>query len=778
MKRFFSRNFFTKSFFIKFLLSYLIVLLIPFTTITIMYLNAQKILQKETLASNANQLNQFVNIIDVNLDNMVEKATQILNSGIVRKPVLYYSSLSQPSAYEIYEVKKYLGELPMDNFFDVFVYIPKHERIISAKYSSLSSLDYYNTYYQNTSNILPTTENNYNDFYQALNPDTLAPHLISLGLEKTTPFLGVIMSANYSSNVKKPGDVTAVLILPPKLLDNLIENAMYHNEGSILIYNDQNQLLVSTENERLDIDLSKYTGDPNNIYYDNINNQDYILQLFESKVLNCTYVSLIPSNIFWEKLISMRTISITSILLSMLISILLSWMLARRSYSPINSIVYTLRNKSDMPYDFKKKSELDYISDVVMDTFTENHILSNRIKNSKNTLFEEFLLNAMQGTLFNNKYFDEDMDQLKLNFISNAFSVLMIRIDSINESITGPLDDSDGQRDLSFIVGNVMQELCAVTHRGFIINLMSNTYAIIFNFSQNTTQNNHIEDILEVGHAFQHFIKKHFDITSTISIGNPVVGIEHISLSYQQALQAMEYRYLIGKGSIIPYQDITMKKFFYNNTLNSKNSMILIHYVKDSTDEDISELVSQIIQNSGIDCNSSLNVINCFKYDLINTVNKIIFEIGAVEFEKNKNYLSCLIHAETFKEFQNELITCMIGLRKYQEENQEQFTICDQAEQLIHECYMDPNLNNNLVADKLNISPAYLSKMFKNKKNISLIDYLNQIRISYAKKYLKETNQTIEEIALKTGFISDSALIKAFKKYEGVTPGSYRRLMI
>ena len=82
-----------------------------------------------------------------------------------------------------------------------------------------------------------------------------------------------------------------------------------------------------------------------------------------------------------------------------------------------------------------------------------------------------------------------------------------------------------------------------------------------------------------------------------------------------------------------------------------------------------------------------------------------------------------------------------------------------------------------MIADKLNISPSYLSKMFKNEKNVSLLDYLYKVRLSYAKKYLRETDLTVEEIALKTGFISNSALIKAFKKYEGVTPGSYRRLI-
>ncbi len=768
-----------KSFFLRFLRSYLVVLLIPFTAITIMYSNAQKTLQEEILSSNASRLNQFVNILDIELDNMAEKASQILSSGIVRKQVITPNSLSLPSySYGIIEVKNYLKELPMDDFSDIFVYIPRQDRIISAQYSSLNSQEYYDTYYRAAYRRLPDKENNYEAFRQALQPDILVPQLISLGLAQSSgsPSLGVVLSTNYSV-FKKQGDVTVVLTLQSKLLDTLIKNAMDHNNGSILIYNAQNQLLVSTALEKPNIDPSKYTGNQDNIYYDTIYDEDYILQLFESKVLDCTYVSLIPNDVFWEKSNNMRTIHITGILLSILVGILLSWMMARHSYHPIHSIVHTLHDKSNMPYDLKQKSELDYIQDVVMKTFTENNILSHRIKNSKNNLFEEFLLHAMQGTLYSRKYLDEEMDQLTQNFISNNFSVLMINIDSANDTITGALSGNDGQRVLSFIIGNVMQELCAANHRGFIINLRTNLYAVIFNISADIPLSNYTGEAMEIGHAFQHFIKDHFEIVSTISIGNPVEGVNQISQSYRQALDALEYRYLLGKGSIIPYQDITMKKFSDHNAFDSKVSMIMFQYVKDNAVEDTTDLIRQIIQHAGIDSNSSLTVIECFKYDLINTVNKIIFEIEAVELEKKKHLISGLIQAETFEEFQTMLSACLVDLRVYREANQEQFTICDKAEELIRECYMDANLNNNIIADKLDITPSYLSKMFKDKKNISLLDYLNKIRLSHAKQYLKETSLTMEEIASKTGFISDSALIKAFKKYEGVTPGSYRRLM-
>ena len=66
--------------------------------------------------------------------------------------------------------------------------------------------------------------------------------------------------------------------------------------------------------------------------------------------------------------------------------------------------------------------------------------------------------------------------------------------------------------------------------------------------------------------------------------------------------------------------------------------------------------------------------------------------------------------------------------------------------------------------------------MFKNKYQITMLDYISLVRIAEAKKLLLEKNMTIQKIAEKTGFLSDHVFIRAFKKSEGITPGKYKEL--
>lgn len=95
---------------------------------------------------------------------------------------------------------------------------------------------------------------------------------------------------------------------------------------------------------------------------------------------------------------------------------------------------------------------------------------------------------------------------------------------------------------------------------------------------------------------------------------------------------------------------------------------------------------------------------------------------------------------------------------------------------LIEENFADDGLNNNVIADRLGITPGYLSRLFRLQYGVSMMDSLYMLRIARSKELLLNPRLTIDEIAAHPGFVSGSALIKTFGKYEGVTPGVYRRL--
>ena len=94
--------------------------------------------------------------------------------------------------------------------------------------------------------------------------------------------------------------------------------------------------------------------------------------------------------------------------------------------------------------------------------------------------------------------------------------------------------------------------------------------------------------------------------------------------------------------------------------------------------------------------------------------------------------------------------------------------------------YLDKNYHKALrledIANELQVSAFYLSRVFSSKSDFSLFQYLTDVRINEARKLLLENRHTVNEIASMVGFESLSYFSKVFKKHVGCAPSQYGKI--
>lgn len=91
--------------------------------------------------------------------------------------------------------------------------------------------------------------------------------------------------------------------------------------------------------------------------------------------------------------------------------------------------------------------------------------------------------------------------------------------------------------------------------------------------------------------------------------------------------------------------------------------------------------------------------------------------------------------------------------------------------------YLEPDLSMPQLADRLSVSPNYLSQTLNSVYHMSFFDYINQQRIECAKQQLldpKLANKSVIDIAVDSAFNSRSAFYAAFKKHVGMTPVQFK----
>lgn len=101
-------------------------------------------------------------------------------------------------------------------------------------------------------------------------------------------------------------------------------------------------------------------------------------------------------------------------------------------------------------------------------------------------------------------------------------------------------------------------------------------------------------------------------------------------------------------------------------------------------------------------------------------------------------------------------------------------------DRMIQKCttYIAEHYNEDLaikrVANCVNLSIPYFSKLFKKETGRSFVEYVTFVRMQRAVWLLRHTDNTIEKISDDLGFNTPNYFSSTFKKYTGLSPSEYR----
>lgn len=238
-------------------------------------------------------------------------------------------------------------------------------------------------------------------------------------------------------------------------------------------------------------------------------------------------------------------------------------------------------------------------------------------------------------------------------------------------------------------------------------------------------------------------------LKSSKSNGN-YVKYEDMNRKQKESIQ--RYPYNVEKNL---YESIKMRDF--GNAKKEFENIIQWIIEKDFSLEEGKEYFTEflIIVKREIIENFNLNE-KCFVEDS--------FRINEIDTFKTIEMLLAMIR--------NDLIIVFDKLEK-NELSTEKSNLDKLQNIIIDDKLLDFNLQE--LADKLGISPQYLSRIFKEKYGMNFIDYITNKKLQHAKSLLINTEKSIKEISVITGYTDPNYFSRVFKKFMNVTPNKYRK---
>jgi transcriptional regulator GlxA family with amidase domain len=79
------------------------------------------------------------------------------------------------------------------------------------------------------------------------------------------------------------------------------------------------------------------------------------------------------------------------------------------------------------------------------------------------------------------------------------------------------------------------------------------------------------------------------------------------------------------------------------------------------------------------------------------------------------------------------------------------------------------------ICDKFNVGRRTFERRFRKCTSNSIAEYIQRVKVEFAKKHLEVGRKTVNEIIYETGYNDTDAFRKVFKKYTDLTPVEYRK---
>lgn len=99
--------------------------------------------------------------------------------------------------------------------------------------------------------------------------------------------------------------------------------------------------------------------------------------------------------------------------------------------------------------------------------------------------------------------------------------------------------------------------------------------------------------------------------------------------------------------------------------------------------------------------------------------------------------------------------------------------ICGRVKNYISR-HFGEDITLEIIAEQLNYTAPYLSKLFHTQSGMTFKDYIRRYRITAAENLLRTTSSGIDVIALKCGYSDTDYFRRVFRKLTGMTPREYR----
>lgn len=503
-------------------------------------------------------------------------------------------------------------------------------------------------------------------------------------------------------------------------------------EELYIVSNTEGLLFASRQVEQWPLEISKKEG----TCVKNVFGQKQVVSVTRSNIGELQYVRMLPNSIYLKNIRSVRIAFVLCYLLCIVLGGALVWLFSR-----INE-----RNRRRM---------------------------EEKLAEQKMYMREEILRRILERKL--------DIQQVDADFLAGynlqmpgKYFVVSV-IDSIPPEDT---DEEDNTEVLNKIQRYLTVYLPPLLEEGtnIYVCMAKTMVVVVFNLQKETSA---VMTVCSALSRLRSRLREELSLDFICAVSCKASGIEGLPKAFDEAIEAMDSRFLGQKDAIFIYDDESeiSDRYAYSGEMEHKLMNLLTLGDRENAMQMIEEIFSYNITVKRI----NLKMLRVLTSEIISSLLKVAAQIDNnedIDFKELYLFATQIYTIKQVDQAKNEVLKYINLLCDLSADYAHTVgdARCTQILDYIQKNYADPNLNVNKMADVFGITTGWISKYFKDQVGGGMADYIVKFRLKKAKEQLKNQRKTIKQIAEDIGFSSVIVFQRAFKRYEGITPGQYREL--
>jgi AraC-like DNA-binding protein len=441
-------------------------------------------------------------------------------------------------------------------------------------------------------------------------------------------------------------------------------------------------------------------------------------------------------------------------------NILIANFFTKMMYRPVNQIIKHIGGEDKANAD----SEYDFIEKIVLKNAQEREQMEKDLYKQKKSRKNDFFEKVLKGRISESKIIAMEAVELGFTLPDKDYRILLVEIEN-NPDIEITF--------AQFIISNIFGEFLSEYYEYVTTNIEARV-AFVLEIDETSplpmSLSKYFEKTLDM-------IWENFALKCTIGIGENHESIKEIHTAYNECVELVVHSNIFEDRRIISQEDLDKLSNQYHFSSDEENRLML--YMNKGDYKEVSHIIQKVITYN-LEVNPvKFTYMQCLMFLILGTMIKTVNDSIFTEMLDGKDVMQQLMYATSVDEMKVlilDMAKTACELHVGENDSESRISIRQEVDQYIQEHYSDVNLNVSYLGEIFNMTPTYLSRLYKKETGNSVLQAINTVRIDASKQLLLESNMTINEIAFEVGYLYSNAFIRFFKNQTGVTPGQYKTI--